>query len=204
MQRHPPSPGLQRRGRRESPGCAQDEVCAKGLEAGQVLGHWHGALDGISRCFDWNSQRGSRADVSLWMPVPGWCCAVPAAPTVCPSLRAPQDRWGPCHWVCVGGWGVTAVLTALVSSLLFQSPWELCTEWWNILVGDLGWGVLPYSFYLAPCFEALFPHLSECCWFGGSIKRNPRILWVLPHLTGRTLVSSLRGDVLSWCSGCWK
>lgn len=44
----------------------------------------------------------------------------------------------------------------------------------------------------------IFPTFSECWWFGGSIKRNTGIVWMLPsaNCVGRTLMGSFSHGVM--------
>lgn len=96
-------------------------------------------------------------------------------------------------------------LTAFVSSLLLQSSRGAAQ---GVKYPNWGSGMrdAPLQFPLCTVFWSSFPTFRECWWFGCSIKINPRILWVLPHPTGRTPVSSPRGDVLSLCNppGCFQ
>lgn len=161
---------------------------------------------------DSQQPHGSKADTWLQRLITVWCCGclvspwypLPAAP---PALAAPcAPTYG--HHRQLVGWEVVLVLTALVSFLSFESfiadvHRVMEYPYWGFWVSDA-----PFSRF---CFTwhgvlKIFPHSSECWWFGGSIKRNTGIVWMFPsaNCVGRTLMRS-RGDVFSWsswCSGC--
>lgn len=83
---------------------------------------------------------------------------------------------------------------------------ELCTSNGMFLMGIRGEqsSLSMGSVLLRTVFWRAFPTFSECWWFGGSIKRNPGTVLMLPstNCTGRTSICSLRSDVCLLCFSC--